>query len=239
MASTGRRILHILFPKKSTADGPSSTGRTQTASTGDNEIEACQVVEPAGEDDKSMSNGNDQPGNENQDNGDNKSDVPTILFAMQARLKEATIQERGCKALCQLAALTASGCDEIIEGNGVERICEAMAAHPTNSNVQYYGCGALRNLAINSHSKAAMVAKERIGKVGGLKAVCQAMNRNIQDPDVQWSGCQALYNLTCDNDANKKRAVTAGATDIIRTAMMTHPADAKVQKTASTALRVL
>lgn len=209
------------------------------ASAGDNEIEVCQVVEPARKDDKIMSNGNELPGNENQDNGDNNSDVPTILFAMQARLKEASIQERACKALCQIAALTPSGCDEIIEGNGVERICEAMAAHPTNTNVQYYGCGALRNLAINSHSTAALVAKERIGKVGGLEAVCQAMQTNAQDPDVQWSGCQALYNLTYDNNANKKRAVTAGATDIIRTAMMTHPADAKVQKTASTALSVL
>ena len=60
--------------------------------------------------------------------------------------------ERGCSALCNLAAGDALCKQQIVDFDGVGGIVAAMRAHPRRANVQERGCAALCQIAAGSEA---------------------------------------------------------------------------------------
>ena len=77
-----------------------------------------------------------------------------------------------------------------MKAGGVKAVVDAMRAHPTNADMQRYGCGALRALADgNAENKA------RIGEARGVQAVVDALRAHRTNADVQEYGCFARRKL--------------------------------------------
>ena len=72
--------------------------------------------------------------------------ITTILSAMKTHSSNATVQEKGCGALWNLALNNDNNRVMIADAGGIDAIQSAMENHSLNAMVQQYGCGALKNL---------------------------------------------------------------------------------------------
>ena len=94
--------------------------------------------------------------------------IDAVLKDMRQHPEDAKVQEKGCKALANLA-LKADNKVKIGAGGGVEAIVQAMGGHRGSEGVQRQGCRALSNLAVNADIAV------KIGAEGGLEAIVQAV----------------------------------------------------------------
>ena len=78
----------------------------------------------------------------------------------------------------------------IAEAGGITTILSAMKIHSSNATVQEYGCGALRNLAVNDKNKV------KISNADGKALIESAMRNYSSNAGVQEKGKAALCNLT-------------------------------------------
>jgi hypothetical protein len=93
-----------------------------------------------------------------------------------------------------------------------------MAAHASSVAVQEQACMALKIFVTeeqNDHNN-----RVKAGSVGVIEAVVAAIKAHPDNPRLLKSGCWVLVNLTIDIDANRKRAVAAGAVDAVMAALM-------------------
>jgi hypothetical protein len=74
--------------------------------------------------------------------------IDAVLKDMRQHPEDAKVQEKGCKALANLA-VNAGNAVKIGAGGGVEAIVQAMGGHRGSEGVQREGCEAMRFLAIN------------------------------------------------------------------------------------------
>ncbi|KAJ1493403.1 hypothetical protein T484DRAFT_1879268 [Baffinella frigidus] len=84
-----------------------------------------------------------------------KGGVEAVVSAMRSHASHAGIQWRGSGALMNLAlhkknkakVVEAGGVEQVVEAGGVQQVAAAMAAHPTNTQVQEFGLGVFLNVA--------------------------------------------------------------------------------------------
>ena len=90
--------------------------------------------------------------------------IDAVLKDMRQHPEDAKVQEKGCKALADLA-LNADNTVKIGAGGGVGAIVQAMGGHRGREDVQRQGCWALKNLARNADNTVKFVAG------GGVEAI--------------------------------------------------------------------
>jgi hypothetical protein len=75
--------------------------------------------------------------------------------------------------------------------------------------VQYYGCGALSNLAVNDYIRV------RIAAAGGITAIQAALKNHSLNAGVQEKGHEALRNFDCNTDNKVVIAKVSGIVAIM------------------------
>merc|ERR1719487_2695591 len=129
--------------------------------------------------------------------------IPLILQAMKEHPKHEGVQEKACEALRNLAIRNDDNKSLIAQEGGIPLIVQAMKEHPYSRTqscvtrfrpvyvmyVQWYACGALRNLAVNDDNKI-LIAKE-----GAIPLILQAMKDYPKHEGIQENACGALENI--------------------------------------------
>jgi hypothetical protein len=93
-----------------------------------------------------------------------------------------------------------------------------MAAHASSVAVQEQACMALKIFVTeeqNNHNN-----RVKAGSVGAIEAVVAAIKAHSDNARLLTSGCWVLVNLTVGIDANRERAVVAGAVDVVMAALL-------------------
>ena len=98
----------------------------------------------------------------------------------------------------------------------VADIVAQMKAHAGSAAVQAYACAALRLLLKKRGAKQLCAAA---GDAGAAEAVCAAMKAHAGNESMAMDGWQVLIYLTSASDANRQRAVAAGAIDAVLAAL--------------------
>jgi hypothetical protein len=81
-----------------------------------------------------------------------------MVNAMQGHLESATVQEKSCGTLNNLAALDEDTKLRIVDEEALDAIVMAMVLHPEDRNVQDRACSVLRRLAIPQNVKQMQAA---------------------------------------------------------------------------------
>jgi len=147
------------------------------------------------------------------------------LAEMAAQRTSASVQATQCRLLGKLAYETDRNKVAIVNANGVEHICMAMAAHLHDEVVQEEGCGALINIATGRVDVQAAIAN-----AGGIRLICAALKAHEKSEIVQGSGCWALACIAADSKAGVHAHIAeVGGIERICHAMRQHKQNAAVQ----------
>jgi len=111
--------------------------------------------------------------------------------------------------------------DDLEAQGDVRAIVKGMQAY-NDAEVQWKGCRALYNLAVNDDKQKA------IAVAGGIPVVLAAMKAHEGHKDVQEQGCGALVNLAFNAD-NKMAIAAAGGIPVVLAAMKAHKGHVDVQ----------
>jgi hypothetical protein len=131
------------------------------------------------------------------------------------------VQEKGCKALCNLA-VNDDNAVKIAAVGGIETVLDAMKRHTQHEGVQEEGCSALNNLANNADNEV------KIANVGGIETVLDAIKRHPQHEGVQEYGCKAI-DYICWTSHTRLLEYNGGV-DLIKLARQNHPGNSDLMK---------
>merc|ERR1712157_296337 len=84
--------------------------------------------------------------------------ISAVVNAMQAHVGAATVQEKGCGVLSNLAATNDDSKVKIVEEEALDAIIMAMVIHGDNRAVQDRACSVLKRLAIGPNIKPMQAA---------------------------------------------------------------------------------
>ena len=159
--------------------------------------------------------------------------IERVIAAMAAHPTLPKVQTEACTTLMKLVVMknvvvTAdpakqrSISDKIEESifdkikglGGIERVLEAMKAHPAVTVLQEEACGVLVNISCDD-----AVSKAQIVGGGGIELLVLAMATHAASARMQQRGCLALRNLVTNNCANQSRVATAGGIKLVLSAM--------------------
>jgi len=157
--------------------------------------------------------------------------IPAMLLAMENHSNEASVQERGCMALQNLAA-EADFRQKIASEGGIQAILSAMKDHLGEGRVQLQGCAALRNLGLGSSQNISIMSSS-----GGLMVLVETIRHNRTDPRVVEQAFRTLRNLAKDSADN--RVALAGALPGMIEVMKEHTLNESVQRETCATLRNL
>jgi hypothetical protein len=142
------------------------------------------------------------------------------------------LHEEGIRALenCTHPALA-----RVLVGDigGVEVILAGMRKHPTYTNVQQVGCGAIANLLFETKRNA-----ERFQESDGIAAVISAMKAHPENEDVQLGSCGALLSI-CEWAEYRPLIVAAGGAVAIDTVMEKYGDNPRVREMSQDAMQKL
>lgn len=80
---------------------------------------------------------------------------------------------------------------DAIQAGAPKAVVQTMKQFPHNARIQRMGCGALRDMSLDTWA-----AKEKVIQAGGVDAILKAMRIHVKDCIVQQAACQCLYTLT-------------------------------------------
>eukprot|EP00727_Mastigamoeba_balamuthi_P009399 m51a1_g5081 hypothetical protein (1134) ;mRNA; r:234991-239264 len=156
--------------------------------------------------------------------------VPVVVAAMSAQAGNASVQERGCLALANLAGGTQDTQAAAVRGGGVEAAHEALAAHVASSTVAEHALAALYNMALLPEGRV-MIAQ----RPACLAAASEAMATHRAVAQLQLNGCRLFGILSTTRDC--QFAVSqCGAPEAASAALLAHAANASVVENALWAL---
>lgn len=184
--------------------------------------------------------------------------IKDITAAMALHSASLDCQTYGCGCLFALSCFRPGNPDKdnnsaaIAHAGGIARLVEAMGSFPGCREVQEWGVGALRYLAVDIGGNRREISdggevqltmrginKRMIAKVGGIEAVVKAMLKFPDDAELQEHGCGALCNLITTTQESKVRAARAGCIRAATTAMKLYPEDGELQSLGCALLRSL
>jgi len=130
------------------------------------------------------------PNRTNQDIMAASGGIEQLLKGLNKFPMSPAIQDRGCRALGNLAYSHAENQKKIMDEQGFGAVLDAMATHQGVQAVQEHGCRALKNFSDNNSA-----ATSEILRLDGANAVVRAMDQHVAMGDVQEQACFALRNL--------------------------------------------
>jgi hypothetical protein len=131
--------------------------------------------------------------------------IDAVLKDMRQHPKDAKVQEKGCKALADLA-LNADNAVKIGARSGVEAIVQAMGGHRGSEGVQRGGCEVLMRLTFNAD------ILEKVGAEGGVEAIMQAMGGHRGSEGVQREAANRTQYETLEKEHDKDKSELATCT---------------------------
>jgi len=162
--------------------------------------------------------------------------IDAVLKDMRQHPEDAKVQEKGCRALWNLAHNLFGNADNAVKigaWGGVDAIVQAMGWHPGSEGVQENCCGALKKLAVNADNAV------KIGAGGGVEAIVQAMGGHPGSGELQRYCCGALGTLGQSNRDIQQRIKRAGAEEAVQRAMASPDATAKTKEHGQKLLSLL
>jgi len=145
-----------------------------------------------------------------------KGGIQAVLQAMTGH-SQATLQEVGCKIICNATTCNAECQAAVINLGAVKVVLDALRAHAPVAAIQEQGCRALKELAAyNSESQDNIYAE------GGIQVVLRAMENHPQIPNIQVMGCGVLRNLAASNSMQQEAIISRGGVQLVLDAMKAH-----------------
>ncbi|CAJ1331040.1 unnamed protein product [Effrenium voratum] len=184
--------------------------------------------------------------------------IKEIVNAMAAHADSMTLQMHGCGCLYALSCFRAGSLDkdnnsvDIAHVGGIGRLLFAMDSFPQCPEIQQWGTGALRHLAIEIGDNRREVRQDgeiqltmrginrrMITKSGGIELMVKSMVSFPHDLEIQENGCAALCNLMANRHDTKVRAARAGCIRAVISSMRNFPFEPELVQMACAVLRSL
>mmetsp|Transcript_85481 Transcript_85481/g.169620 ORF Transcript_85481/g.169620 Transcript_85481/m.169620 type:complete len:438 (+) Transcript_85481:81-1394(+) len=159
--------------------------------------------------------------------------VEGVLKTMCASVGLPRVQEKGCKALFELAS------NSEIQGKlgflgGIEAVVRAMEAHGKVTELLVMGTSALNRMCERHESNT-----QRLVSVGGIRVMAEAMKRHRLCQNLQEAGCRAMKNAAACNAECQLKVSSIGGIEAVLAAMTAHTESAAVQEAGCQALKEL
>ncbi|CDF37372.1 unnamed protein product [Chondrus crispus] len=157
--------------------------------------------------------------------------IPLIVDAITQHVRDPKVADQGLTTLRRLTVDPV--CRRTIgECGGVEAIVEVMRAHSLRVRIQTQACLALANLAYKCPEN-----KRAFMKCNGLAVIVAALSIHSKAEHVQAWGCFAIRNFTNGAiEGEQDASVTAGAVEVLVTALEQYPKSNVVQQQCMIAL---
>ncbi|CAK9010257.1 unnamed protein product [Durusdinium trenchii] len=184
--------------------------------------------------------------------------IKAIVSTMSAHPGSMTLQMHGCGCLYALCCFRAGSPDKdnnsvgIAQAGGIARILFALDSFPQCQELQQWGSGALRHLAVEIGDNRREVLQDgevqltmrginrrMITKSGGIELLVRCMASFPHDLEIQENGCAALCNLVVNRHDTKVRAARSGCIRAIVNSMKNFPFEPEVTQMACAVLRSL
>jgi hypothetical protein len=147
--------------------------------------------------------------------------VTAVLLVMRENESDAEFQWWCCDALASLCAGNEENRAQVYVQGGLLLVLSAMRIFTWDESVQTKACWALANLAASY--------ADHCGKLGSVEAIVAGMKACSESYQVQIAGARALQNLVAASEANRARAVTAGAAALLQETLDRNPEDGQLQ----------
>ncbi|CAE7881175.1 aarA, partial [Symbiodinium microadriaticum] len=184
--------------------------------------------------------------------------IKDIVKAMTSHSNSMELQTHGCGCLYALSCFRADNPEKdnnsvaIAHAGGIARILHAMDSFPMCQEIQQWGTGSLRHLAIEigGNRREVMeggeiqltmrgINRRMITKSGGIELMVQSMLRFPDDLEIQENGCAALCNLMANRHDTKVRAARSGSIRAVIAALRNFPFEPELAQMACAVLRSL
>jgi hypothetical protein len=152
-----------------------------------------------------------------------------VVAMMQRHVADVAVQARACFRIGHCCDSVAGWSAEAGAAGGVEAVLAAVAAHPTDEDVQHSGCIALHAL-LNYPGNCSTAAA-----AGAPVALVAAMRAFPLHTGVQGDACGCLATLSRDEHV-AAQAGSCGAVEAVMAALQAHTADERVRSYACGAL---
>jgi hypothetical protein len=157
--------------------------------------------------------------------------VEALVKVLRTHATDAKVQASGCMALTNTCYKNFQNVHRAVEAGGVEAVVEALKTHAASAAVQQHGFRALSQLCATDVQNV-----RRAVEAGGVEAVVEALKTHAASAAVQTLGSGVIFELCAygfdyigTNVQNVRRAVEAGAAEVIVRALEGHVEDVRLQ----------